>query len=113
MSLEHTITRWWSFPRTWDARLLDGLRFEAVIPELLRVEVADILGVRVPELVDIEEDGELLVLARAWVWTTVGSFVSRTETTALSRSAQSSIDAFFCRCAKSKIWEIKIERVNF
>ena len=43
-----------------DAHLLGVLRFEAVIPALVRVEVADILIVRVRELVDIEDDVEPL-----------------------------------------------------
>ena len=46
-----------------DARILDGLRLEAVFPALIRVEVADIVIVRVRELVDIEDDVELLPLA--------------------------------------------------
>ena len=46
-----------------DAHLLGVLRLEAVLPALLRVEVVDILHVRVRELVDIEDDGELLPLA--------------------------------------------------
>ena len=44
-----------------DARILGGLRLEAVLPALIRVEVADILVVRVPELEDIEDEVELLV----------------------------------------------------
>ena len=47
-----------------DADLLDRLGLEAVLPGLVRVEVADILVVRVRELEDIEDDGELLPLAR-------------------------------------------------
>ena len=39
-----------------EADLLDRLRFEAILPVLVRVEVADILIVRVRELVDIEDD---------------------------------------------------------
>ena len=46
-----------------DVHILDGLRLEAVLPVLVRVGVADILDVRVHELVDIEDDVELLPLA--------------------------------------------------
>ena len=45
-----------------DAHILDDLQLEAVLPTLGRVEVADILGVRVHELVDLRDDGELLPL---------------------------------------------------
>ena len=46
-----------------DGRILDGLRREAVLPVLVRVEVADIVIVRVREHVDIEVDGDLLAFA--------------------------------------------------
>ena len=46
-----------------DARILWVLRFEAVLPALVRVEVSDLVDVGVRELVDLEDDGELLALA--------------------------------------------------
>ena len=45
-----------------DADLLDGLRLEAVLPALVRVEVVDILLVRVHELVDTEDDWNFFLL---------------------------------------------------
>ena len=41
-----------------DAQILSVLRFDAVLQALVPVEVADILLVRVHELVDIKDDGE-------------------------------------------------------
>ena len=46
-----------------DAHLLDGRRLEVVLPVLVRVEVADILIVRVRELEVIEDEVELFVFA--------------------------------------------------
>ena len=46
-----------------DAQILSVLRFDAVLQALVPVEVADILLVRVHELVDIEDGVELLPLA--------------------------------------------------
>ena len=46
-----------------DAHILDVLRFEAVLPALVRVEVADLRVVQVGEFVDIEVDGEPLPIA--------------------------------------------------
>ena len=50
------------FPSPFGTHTLDGPRLEAVLLTLVRVEVADILIVRVRELLDIEVDGELLPL---------------------------------------------------
>ena len=46
-----------------DADLLDGLRLKAVLPALVRVDVADIVDVRVRELGDIEDGVELVLCA--------------------------------------------------
>ena len=51
-----------------DAHILDGLRLEAVLPVLVRVEVADILVVRVRELEDFEVEVDLLPLAMKSSW---------------------------------------------
>ena len=55
-----TISMWMCFPSPFGTHTLDGPRLEAVLPALVRVEVADILIVRVRELVDIEDDVEPL-----------------------------------------------------
>ena len=51
-----------------DAHILGGLRLEAVLPVLVRVEVADILDVRVRELDDLEDDVEFFRLPVRSLW---------------------------------------------
>ena len=62
MSLALTISRCGASTRLRDAHFLGVLRLEAVLLTLCSDEVADILVVRVHELVDTEDNAELLPL---------------------------------------------------
>ena len=81
MSLASTISTLRSFPSpSGRAPILDGLRLEAILPALLRVEVADILVCSPPDC-SIDDDVELLPLKHEVSWgkaTVIGLSVMHT-----------------------------------